>query len=90
MIQENKELTSLQKEVQKILADADALIESQELLALCLETLKAFEDYQEVENYENYLVLKRVKVLIKTYAFSASRQVEDMYSHATKLKKLVF
>ena len=89
MIQENEKLIALEKEVQKILVYADGLIELQELLALCLETLKSFEDCQEVENYENYLVFRRAKVLIKTYASSASAQLEDMYSRLTRLKKLV-
>jgi hypothetical protein len=88
VVEENEKLTALEKEVQKILVHADGLIELQELLALCLETLKSFEDYQEVENYENYLVFKRAKVLIKTYASSASAQLEDMYSHLTRLKKV--
>jgi hypothetical protein len=88
MVQENENLIALEKEVQKILAYADGLIELQELLALCLETLKSFEDCQEVENYENYLVFKRAKVLIKTYASSASAQLEDMYSRLTRLKKV--
>jgi hypothetical protein len=90
VIQESEKLTALEKEVQKILVHADGLIELQELLALCLETLKTFEDCQEAENYENYLVFKRARVLIKTYASSASTQLEDMYSHLTRLKKLVF
>jgi hypothetical protein len=89
VVQENEKLITLEKEVQKILAHADGLIELQELLVLCLETLKSFEDCQEAENYENYLVFKRVKVLIKTYASSASAQLEDMYSRLTRLKKLV-
>ena len=89
MVQENEKLITLEKEVQKILVHADGLIELQELLALCLETLKSFEDCQEAENYENYLVFKRAKVLIKTYASSASAQLEDMYSRLTRLKKLV-
>ncbi len=89
MVEENEKLTALEKEVQKILVHADGLIELQELLALCLETLKSFEDCQEVENYENYLVFKRAKVLIKTYASSASAQLEDMYSRLSRLKKLV-
>jgi hypothetical protein len=88
VVQENEKLTALEKEVQKILVHADGLIELQELLALCLETLKSFEDCHEVENYENYLVFKRAKVLIKTYASSASAQLEDMYSHLTRLKKV--
>jgi hypothetical protein len=89
MVQENEKLIALEKEVQKILVHADGLIELQELLALCLETLKTFEDCQETENYENYLVFKRAKVLIKTYASTASVQLEDMYSRLTRLKKLV-
>jgi hypothetical protein len=89
VIQENEKLIALEKEVQKILVHADGLIELQELLALCLETLKGFEDCQEAENYENYLVFKRAKILIKTYASSASAQLEDMYSRLTRLKKLV-
>ncbi len=89
MIQENEKLIALEKEVQKILAHADGLIELQELLALCLEIFKSFEDCQEAENYENYLVFKRAKVLIKTYASGASTQLEDMYSRLTRLKKLV-
>ena len=89
MIQENQKVVALEKEVQKILVYADGLIELQELLVLCLETLKSFEGYQEVENYENNLVFKRAKVLIKTYASSASAQLEDMYSRLTRLKKLV-
>jgi hypothetical protein len=89
VIQENEKLIALEKEVQKILAHADGLIELQELLALCLEIFKSFEDCQEAENYENYLVFKRAKVLIKTYASSASTQLEDMYSRLTRLKKLV-
>ena len=89
MIQENEKVVALEKEVQKILVYADGLIELQELLALSLETLKGFEDCQEVENYENYLVFRRAKVLIKTYASSASAQLEDMYSRLTRLKKLV-
>jgi hypothetical protein len=88
MVQENENLIAFEKEVQKILAYADGLMELQELLALCLETLKSFEDCQEVENYENYLVFKRAKVLIKTYASSASTQLEDMYSRLTRLKKV--
>ncbi len=88
MVEENEKLTALEKEVQKILVHADGLIELQELLALCLETLKSFEDCQEVENYENYLVFKRAKVLIKTYASSASAQLEDMYSRLTRLKRV--
>jgi hypothetical protein len=89
VIQENEKVVALEKEVQKILVYADGLIELQELLALSLETLKGFEDCQEVENYENYLVFRRAKVLIKTYASSASAQLEDMYSRLTRLKKLV-
>jgi hypothetical protein len=89
VIQENEKVVALEKEVQKILVYADGLIELQELLALCLETLKSFEDCQEAETYENYLVFKRAKVLIKTYASSASAQLEDMYSRLTRLKKLV-
>ncbi len=89
MSQENEKVVALEKEVQKILSYADGLIELQELLVLCLEILKSFEDCQEVENYENYLVFKRAKVLIKTYASSASVQLEDMYSRLTRLKKLV-
>ncbi len=89
MIQENEKLIALEKEVQKILVHADGLIELQELLALCLEILKSFEDCQEAENYENYLAFRRAKVLIKTYASSASAQLEDMYSRLTRLKKLV-
>jgi hypothetical protein len=88
VVEENEKLTALEKEVQKILVHADGLIELQELLALCLETLKSFEDCQEVENYENYLVFKRAKVLIKTYASSASAQLEDMYSRLTRLKRV--
>jgi hypothetical protein len=88
VVEENEKLTALEKEVQKILVHADGLIELQELLALCLETFKSFEDCQEVENYENYLVFKRAKVLIKTYASSASAQLEDMYSRLTRLKKV--
>jgi hypothetical protein len=88
VVQENKKVLTLEKEVQEILVHADGLIELQELLVLCLEILKSFEDCQEVENYENYLVFKRVKVLIKTYASSASAQLEDMYSHLTRLKKV--
>jgi hypothetical protein len=89
VVQENEKLIALEKEVQKILVYADGLIELQELLALCLETLKSFEDCQEAENYENYLVFRRVKVLIKTYASSTSAQLDDMYSRLTRLKKLV-
>jgi hypothetical protein len=89
VVQENEKLIAFEKEVQKILVHADGLIELQELLALCLETLKSFEDCREAENYENYLVFKRAKVLIKTYASSASAQLEDMYSRLTRLKKLV-
>ena len=89
MSQENEKVVALEKEVQKILAYANGLIELQELLVLCLEVLKSFEDSQEVENYENYLVFKRAKVLIKTYASSASAQLDDMYSHLSRLKKLV-
>ena len=89
MIHENEKVVALEKEVQKILVYADGLIELQELLALSLETLKSFEDCQEAENYQNYLVFKRAKVLIKTYASSASTQLEDMYSRLTRLKKLV-
>ncbi len=89
MVQENEKLIALEKEVQKILVHADGLIELQELLTLCLEILKSFEHYQEAENYENYLVFKRAKVLIKTYTSSASAQLEDMYSHLSRLKKLV-
>jgi hypothetical protein len=89
VVHENEKLIAFEKEVQKILVHADGLIELQELLALCLETLKTFEDCQEVESYENYLVFKRAKVLIKTYASSASGQLEDMYSRLTRLKKLV-
>jgi hypothetical protein len=87
--QGNEKVVALEKEVQKILVYADGLIELQELLVLCLEILKSFEDSQEVENYENYLVFKRAKVLIKTYASSASAQLDDMYSHLSRLKKLV-
>jgi len=89
VIQENQKVVAFEKEVQKILVYADGLIELQELLVLCLEILKSFEGYQEVENYENYLVFKRAKVLIKTYASSALAQLEDMYSRLTRLKKLV-
>jgi hypothetical protein len=89
VVQENEKLIALEKEVQKILVYADGLIELQELLALCLETLKSFEDCQEAENYENYLVFRRAKVLIKTYASSTSAQLDDMYSRLTRLKKLV-
>jgi hypothetical protein len=89
VVQKNEKLIALEKEVQKILVYAYGLIELQELLVLCLETLKSFEDCQEAENYENYLVFKRAKVLIKTYASSASAQLEDMYSRLTRLKKLV-
>jgi hypothetical protein len=89
VVQENEKLIAFEKEVQKILVYADGLIELQELLVLCLEALKSFEDCQEAENYENYLVFKRAKVLIKTYASSASAQLEDMYSRLTRLKKLV-
>jgi hypothetical protein len=89
VIHENEKVVALEKEVQKILVYADGLIELQELLALSLETLKSFEDCQEAENYQNYLVFKRAKVLIKTYASSASTQLEDMYSRLTRLKKLV-
>ena len=89
MVQENEKVIALEKEVQKILVHADGLIELQELLVLCLEVLKSFEDSQEVENYENYLVFKRAKVLIKIYVSSASAQLDDVYSHLSRLKKLV-
>jgi hypothetical protein len=89
MTEEGEKLVSVEKQVQKIIADTDGLIELQELLALCLESLKSFEDCHELENYENYLVLKRVKVLVKTYALSTSRQLEDMYAHLLNLKKFV-
>jgi hypothetical protein len=89
VVQENEKVIALEKEVQKILVHADGLIELQELLVLCLEVLKSFEDSQEVENYENYLVFKRAKVLIKIYVSSASAQLDDVYSHLSRLKKLV-
>jgi SPX domain protein involved in polyphosphate accumulation len=89
MTEENEKLVSIEKQVQKVIADTDSLIELQELLTLCLENLKSFEDFHELENYENYLVLKRAKVLVKTYALGASRQLEDMYAHLLNLKKLV-
>jgi hypothetical protein len=76
----------IKKIVDNTLAEAINLIELQELLIMCLEILKKFE---EVENYENYLVLKRTKVLVSAYVGNMKLSVEEMHQRLTRLSKIV-
>jgi len=76
----------IKKIVDNTLAEAINLIELQELLIMCLEILKEFE---EVENYKNYLILKRTKVLVSAYVGNMKFSVEEMHQRLTRLSKIV-
>jgi spore coat protein CotH len=78
----------LKKQVNRVLDTTNGLIESQELLTMCLENLGSLEQrLGEFESYENSQTFKRTKVLIKTYTVNTSRQLEEIYGNLTRLKK---
>ena len=83
-----KKSKELEKQVNRVLDTADGLIESQELLTMCLESLGILEKrLGEFESYENSQAFRRTKVLIKSYAANTSRQLEEIYGNLTRLKK---
>ena len=85
---DEKKSKELGKEVNQALDTTDGLIESQELLTMCLESLGSLEErLAEFENYESYQTFRRTKVLIKTYTANTSRQLEEIYGNLTRLKK---
>ena len=85
---DEKKNKELEKQVNRVLDTADGLIESQELLTMCLESLGTLEKrLGEFESYENSQTFRRAKVLIKTYAANTSRQLDEIYGNLTRLKK---
>jgi hypothetical protein len=83
-----KKSKELEEEINRVLDTADGLIESQELLTMCLENLGSLEkQLGEFESYENSQTFRRTKVLIKTYTANTSRQLEEIYGNLTRLKK---